>query len=104
MFALVLLTPAAAGQTSQSYIENYKDAAINAKNHHGVPASIILGVAMHESGNGTSKIARHLNNHFGIKGSNNSTEIRSAYKGYESVEDSYQDFIGLLQRRRAPLA
>lgn len=99
MFALVLLTTAAAGQTSQSYIEKYKDAAIKAMNIHGVPASIILGVAMHESGNGTSKIARHLNNHFGIKGSNNSTEIRSAYKGYDSVEDSYNDFIGLLQRR-----
>src|SRR5690606_22890574 len=44
---------------------------------------------------------RYLNNHFGIKGSNNSTEIRSAYKGYESVEESYRDFIGLLQRRKS---
>lgn len=100
MFVLVaLFTTAATAQTSTSYIEKYKEAAINAMNVHGVPASIILGVAMHESGNGTSKIARHLNNHFGIKGKNNSKQIQSAYKGYDSVEDSYNDFIGLLQRR-----
>lgn len=99
MFVLVLISAAATAQTSTNYIEKYKDAAIKAMNMHGIPASIILGVAMHESGNGTSKIAKHLNNHFGIKGKNNSTEIRSAYKGYESVEESYNDFIGLLQRR-----
>ncbi len=99
MFALILFATAATAQTGTSYIEKYKDAAIRAMNMHGVPASIILGVAMHESGNGTSKIARHLNNHFGIKGANNSREIRSAYKGYGSVEESYDDFIGILQRR-----
>jgi len=100
MFVLVaLFTTAATAQTSTNYIEKYKEAAIRAMNIHGVPASIILGVAMHESGNGTSKIARHLNNHFGIKGKNNSKQIQSAYKGYDSVEDSYNDFIGILQRR-----
>ena len=100
MFVLLIaISTAATAQTSASYIEKYKDAAIKAMNAHGVPASLILGVAIHESGSGTSKIARHLNNHFGIKGKNNSTELRSAYKGYDSVEDSYNDFIGLLQRR-----
>lgn len=99
MIALLAFSTAATAQTSNSYIEKYKEAAIKAMDAHGVPASIILGVAMHESGNGTSKIARYLNNHFGIKGENNSTKINSAYKGYDSVEDSYNDFIGLLQRR-----
>src|SRR5690606_1050128 len=46
-------------------------------------------------------VARHLNNHFGIKGPNNSTEIRSAYKGYNTVEESYADFIAFLKRRKA---
>lgn len=99
MIVLLGFSTAAAAQTSRSYIEKYKDAAIEAMEAHGVPASIILGVAMHESGNGTSKIARYLNNHFGIKGKNNSTKINSAYKGYGSVEESYNDFINLLQRR-----
>jgi LysM repeat protein len=100
---LVLLVSIAASgamaQTSNSYVERYKDAAVKAMQAHGVPASIILGIAMHESGNGTSKIARYLNNHFGIKGRNSSNEIKSAYKGYSSVEESYTDFINILQKR-----
>jgi uncharacterized FlgJ-related protein len=34
----------------------------------GIPASIVLGVAMHESGCGNSTIAQNLNNQFGSKG------------------------------------
>ena len=85
--------------TPQAYIEQHKAAAIAYMEEFGCPASIILAVAMHESAHGNSKIARYLNNHFGIKGPNNSKEIRSAYKGYESVEASYRDFIDFLQRR-----
>lgn len=96
---LLSVSTAAIAQTSSTYVERYKDAAIKAMRTHGVPASIILGIAMHESGNGTSKIARYLNNHFGIKGRNNSTAIKSAYKGYGSVEDCYADFIRILQNR-----
>jgi len=85
--------------TAGEYIEQYKDLAISYMQAHGCPASIILAVAMHESAYGNSRIARYLNNHFGIKGPNNSTEIRSAYKGYASVEESYGDFIDFLKRR-----
>lgn len=91
----------ASAQTSASrYIEEHKDAAVKLMNLHGVPASVILAVAMHESANGTSKIARYLNNHFGMKGKNHSTKIKSSYRGYESVESSYQDFISLMKNRR----
>lgn len=68
-------------------------------NQHHVPASIILGVAIHESASGTSKIAKYLNNHFGVKGRNSSKKINSSYKDYSSIEDSYQDFINLLQTK-----
>lgn len=82
------------------YIETFKDSAVQYMETHGCPASVILAVAMHESANGNSRIARHLNNHFGIKGKNDG-RIRSAYKGYESVEESYADFIDFLKRRKA---
>ncbi|MFC3195994.1 glucosaminidase domain-containing protein [Parapedobacter deserti] len=85
----------------QAYIERYKDAAIQYMEDYGCPASIILAIAMHESAHGNSRVARYLNNHFGIKGPNNSTAIQSAYKGYESVEESYQDFINFLMRRKS---
>lgn len=84
-----------------SYIEQHKSVAQQLMRETGVPASVILAVAIHESAYGNSRIARHLNNHFGIKGKNNSKTIRSAYKGYESVLASYNDFVGLLKRRKA---
>ena len=98
---LLWISITASAQTSASnYIEKHKENAVKLMNLHGVPASIILAVAMHESANGTSKIARYLNNHFGMKGKNQSTQIKSSYRGYESVESSYGDFISLMKSRR----
>jgi len=97
---LICLSASAFGQSAAAkYIQAHKDAAIQLMKEYDIPASIILGIAIHESASGTSKIARYLNNHFGIKGPNNSKEIKSAYKGYESVSESYEDFISLLQNR-----
>src|SRR3546814_460324 len=69
----------------QAYIEAHQKTAIHYMEEYGIPASIILGIAIHESASGNSKLARYLNNHFGIKGENTSTAIRSSYKGYDSV-------------------
>nr|MBC7611478.1 glucosaminidase domain-containing protein [Pseudopedobacter sp.] len=96
---LFISTVAFSQTATQNYIDENKDLAVELMNTYHVPASIILAVAVHESGSGTSKIARYLNNHFGIKGPNSSTKIRSAYKGYDEVKDSYQDFINILQNR-----
>ena len=87
--------------TPKTYIDEYKSVAQQMMRETGVPASVILAIAMHESAYGNSRIARHLNNHFGIKGKNNSKTIRSAYKGYESTLASYQDFIDFLKRRKS---
>ena len=97
---LIFVSGSTFGQSAASkYIKAYKEAAIQMMNEHDIPASIILGIAIHESGSGTSKIARNLNNHFGIKGSSGPKNIKSAYKGYHEVEDSYLDFVNFLQRR-----
>lgn len=92
---------AVAQNTQQNYINRYKDLAIEQMNQHGIPASVTLAIAMHESASGTSKIARHLNNHFGIKGKNRVKTIRSAYKSYDSVAQSYDHFVQILQDRPA---
>ncbi|WDF68800.1 glucosaminidase domain-containing protein [Sphingobacterium oryzagri] len=84
-----------------SYIAEHKEIAQQLMVETGVPASVILAVAIHESAYGNSRIAQHLNNHFGIKGKNNSRAIRSAYKGYSSVKESYLDFISFLKRRKS---
>lgn len=85
---------------SSAYVDKYSPIAKEMMEEHGVPASVILAIAMHESGNGGSKVAKNLNNHFGVKGKNNSTVIRSAYKGYRSVLDSYDDFVGIVKRKK----
>ncbi len=86
--------------TASEYIEKYKEIAIQHMNQQGVPASVILGISMHESANGKSKIAKYLNNHFGIKGKNTSKEIKSSYRGYDSVTDSYLDFMAAMRRNK----
>lgn len=97
---LIFISGSTFGQSAASkYIQAYKEAAIQMMNEHDIPASIILGIAIHESGSGTSKIARNLNNHFGIKGNTGPKNIKSAYKGYHDVEDSYLDFVNFLQKR-----
>lgn len=100
---LSVLTPTMAQErfTPQNYIEQYKNIAQQLMEETGVPASVILAVAIHESASGNSRIARHLNNHFGIKGKNQSKTIKSAYKGYDSIQASYLDFVNLLKRRKA---
>ena len=101
VFLFVCISRAVWAQNSATdYIEQYKDLAIKEMREHGVPASIVLGVAMHESGNGTSKIARVLSNHFGMKGPNYNQEIRSRYKSYDSVAASYADFSMMLKSRK----
>ncbi|MFN0256135.1 glucosaminidase domain and LysM peptidoglycan-binding domain-containing protein [Pedobacter ureilyticus] len=86
-------------QTTEEYIEEYADIAQDLAEEHHIPASIILGVAIHESAAGKSKIARYLNNHFGFKGKNSNTEIRSAYRDFPTVDSSYVHFITFLKSR-----
>lgn len=89
----------ASAQTTAEYIEEYADIAQDLAEEYHIPASIILGVAIHESAAGKSKIARHLNNHFGFKGKNSNTEIRSAYRDFPTVDSSYNHFITFLKSR-----
>lgn len=88
-------------QVTDDYIDSYAEEAQVLMREYKIPASIILAVAIHESAAGTSKIARYLNNHFGIKGENSNTEIRSAYRDYPSVNESYEHFLDFLTSRKA---
>lgn len=104
---LFIACVAKAQNTAESYIEKYKETAIQMMEERGIPASIILAVAMHESANGTSALARKLNNHFGIKGVGGSyylkkdKKVKSAYKKFGAVADAYEDFARLVSERKA---
>lgn len=96
---LILILSKAKAQTTEDYIAQHAGIAQTLMRAHKMPASIILAVAIHESAAGKSKIARYLNNHFGIKGENSNTEINSAYKDYPSVDSSYHQFVAFLHSR-----
>jgi flagellum-specific peptidoglycan hydrolase FlgJ len=100
------LAVSAQKNTSQSYIEKFKDNAVRIMHETGVPASIVLAVAMHESANGNSNIAQKLNNQFGVKGGGTDVyykgnkKVHTPYKKYDSVMDSFQDFARIMTERK----
>lgn len=106
LFLASALIVSAQKNTPQSYIQKFKEDAIRIMHETGVPASIVLGVAMHESACGNSMLAQSLNNQFGVKGSSGTTivhhnkKIHTAYKQYPSVYDSFQDFARIMTERR----
>lgn len=105
MKTLFILTLALGGflklkaQNTAEYIAEHAVIAQNLMHDYKIPASVILGIAIHESGAGSSKIAHHLNNHFGVKGPNNSSQIRSAYRQYDSDEESFNHFVEVMETR-----
>lgn len=97
---LLLLMTASA---QSNYVKKYRPVADSLASVYGIPSSIILGVAILESGSGTSRNARLLNNHFGIVGRNNLLKtkgIRTRYKQYPNAMASYADFCGVLSRKK----
>lgn len=64
IISLALFMPKTASTT---YIEQHAADAIAVMAEHGIPASITLAQGIIESGNGTSRLARECNNHFGLK-------------------------------------
>jgi flagellum-specific peptidoglycan hydrolase FlgJ len=85
------------------YIKKYRPMADSLSAAYGVPASIILGVAILESGSGTSRNCKLLNNHFGIVGKNNVLKtrgIKTRYKQYPDSLASYVDFCKLMRKKK----
>jgi len=99
----LLLISAQSLQAQSKYVKKYKPLADSLSAVYEVPSSVILGVAIVESGSGNSRNAKLLNNHFGIVGKNNllkTKHIKSRYKQYSSIAGSYEDFCKLLSRRK----
>jgi flagellum-specific peptidoglycan hydrolase FlgJ len=99
LLSLVIASLSLKAQSTEDYISAHVAHAQELMRVHQLPASIILAVAIHESAAGKSKIAKYLNNHFGVKGANSSTEIKSAYRDYPSVDSSYNHFVSFLLSR-----
>ncbi|HMP28564.1 MAG TPA: glucosaminidase domain-containing protein [Saprospiraceae bacterium] len=98
---------------ANDYIENYSEIAIIEMYRTGVPASITLAQALHETNYGQSKLAIEANNHFGIKCKSywsgesyyhkdddfdkNGNLINSCFRKYNIVMFSYIDHSNFLR-------
>ena len=96
-------------QAFWTYIDKYKDWAIEQMNLYGIPASITLAQGLLESNAGRSRLATEANNHFGIKvgGSWNGPYIIQAddrpndrFRKYRSARESFIDHSKFLQQKR----
>ncbi|MEM8908840.1 MAG: glucosaminidase domain-containing protein [Bacteroidota bacterium] len=97
------------------YINTYSPIAVREMNRSGIPASITIAQGIHESSWGRGELSLNSNNHFGIKckqewdGGTYYTEdddydkdgnlIKSCFRVYNSVEDSYIDHTNFLMER-----
>jgi Bax protein len=96
----VLILPAS-GQSA--YVQKYKPLADSLSGVYGIPASVMLGIAILESGSGTSRNSKLLNNHFGIVGKNNLLKtkgIKTRYKQFPNVASCYIAFCNLQTKKK----
>ncbi len=101
------LSSAQERMTREEYIQKYKKLAVEQMEIYGIPASIKLAQALHESDNGNSRLARLANNHFGIKCKSTWTGPTiehdddapgECFRKYGSVEESYLDHSEFLDK------
>jgi flagellum-specific peptidoglycan hydrolase FlgJ len=101
---ILLSNVVSAQHSTKSYIKKYTPVSKEIMQETGIPASVILGVAMLESGAGNSKNTKMLRNHFGIVGKNNLAKrkagYRSSYKEYASDLDSYKHFAQVMSKKK----
>lgn len=92
------------------YINDHKDIAMVEMQRYKIPASITLAQAILESGVGQGRLARHAQNHFGIKCHlgwegefiiHDDDELDECFRKYTRVEQSFEDHsLFLVNRQR----
>ena len=92
----------------QTYIDQYRDLAIEQMLKYKIPASITLAQGLLESGAGKSQLATRGNNHFGIKchGWQGRTvyfdddATQECFRAYNNARESYEDHSRFLVRNK----
>ena len=105
----LLLHAQRTNQAYWTYIDTYKNMAIEQMQKYHIPASITLAQGLLESAAGRSTLATEANNHFGIKcgGSwtgpyvlRNDDAPNERFRKYRSARESFEDHSKFLQGRR----
>lgn len=80
-------------------VEKYRTFVDSVATQYQIPSDLILGVGVCESGFGTSKQSKKLNNYFGIRG-RYSKVYKTSYRHYDKPEDSIVAFCELVARKK----
>jgi flagellum-specific peptidoglycan hydrolase FlgJ len=102
---LVLFSFSVYGQkATYNYIRKYKPIAESIWQLYGIPPAVTLGIAIEESGSGTSILCTKFHNHFGFKGRNHNSHKKlgyfSKYKEYNSAIECFNDFTRKVTGRK----
>ena len=105
----LLLQAQRTNQAFWSYIDKYKDWAVEQMHEYHIPASITLAQGLLESNAGRSRLATEANNHFGIKVGGTWTgpyivqaddRPNDRFRKYKSARESFIDHSQFLQGKR----
>ena len=92
-----------------SYIEQWKQTAVQQQADYGIPAAITMAQGLLESGAGKSELAVNANNHFGIKCTSDwfggvyyydDDSKGECFRQYGNAAESFKDHSLFLQRPR----
>ena len=100
---VLLLSSVLTAAAQSRYIRTYQPIADSLSGVYGIPTSVMLGIAIIESGAGSSRNCKLLNNHFGIKGKNDLLKtkgIKSAYKQFPDGRSCYIAFSKLITKKK----
>ncbi len=110
LLAVCLLSHAQrTNQAYWTYIDTYKNLAIEQMQKYRIPASITLAQGLLESGAGRSTLVTEANNHFGIKVGGSWTgpyvlrdddAPNERFRKYRNARESFEDHSKFLQGRR----
>jgi len=103
IFAVIMVFVCSFSAAQTKYVKKYRPLADSLAREFGIPAAVILGVAIIESSSGTSRNCKLLNNHFGIVGKNKlfkTKNIHTRYKQYNDGRASYIDFCKVLKKKK----
>ncbi|OEK09023.1 N-acetylmuramidase [Flavivirga aquatica] len=94
--------------STERYIDTYKDIAQQEMNLYGIPASITLAQGILESGSGKGALSRNANNHFGIKCHDwtgarvyhDDDAKQECFRKYKDAKYSFRDHSLFLKERK----
>jgi uncharacterized FlgJ-related protein len=98
LLVVCFLCPLFAWSTPKENVSKYQKFVDSVALHYQIPADLILGIGMCESGFGTTQKAKRLNNYFGLRGKYSKAR-KTSYLYFDKPEDGIVAFCEVVARK-----